>query len=309
MGMDRLKPARSPVFYGVLLVLECLMWGISNAVSKQGFASIPPMWCLTLRYALSTVLFLALFGKRFFSRVRKRDLMPCVLVSLCTAAAFMFGFLSLVYTTATNAGFFMALAVVIAPFLSVPLLKKKLDLRQILPVFIVVAGMYFICGGSFSSFGRGELLALLSSLSTSFMLTLSGKFLKDVDAIVLCTIQCAVCFLCCLAAAFLLEGMPVFSAIGPAGWWLVLYLALGCTFLAYLFQNIALMHVSPAFGALTWCTEPLFTAVAAYFILNERMDFTACCGAGLILAGIVFASVLELKKAKQPSSSDPVQQR
>ena len=163
MVMDRLKPARSPVFYGVLLVLECLMWGISNAVSKQGFASIPPMWCLTLRYALSTVLFLALFGRRFFSRVRKRDLMPCVLVSLCTAAAFMFGFLSLVYTTATNAGFFMALAVVIAPFLSVPLLKEKLDLRQILPVFIVVAGMYFICGGSFSSFGRGELLALLSS--------------------------------------------------------------------------------------------------------------------------------------------------
>ena len=101
----------------------------------------------------------------------------------------------------------------------------------------------------------------------------------------------------------------MFSAIGPAGWWLVLYLALGCTFLAYLFQNIALMHVSPAFGALTWCTEPLFTDDAASFILNERMDFTACCGAGLILAGIVFASVLELKKAKQPSSSDPVQQR
>lgn len=114
----------------------------------------------------------------------------------------------------------MALAVVIAPFLSVPLLKEKLDLRQILPVFIVVAGMYFICGGSFSSFGRGELLALLSSLSTSFMLTLSGKFLKDVDAIVLCTIQCAVCFLCCLAAAFLLEGMPVFPQLAlPAGGW------------------------------------------------------------------------------------------
>ena len=302
--MEHTKKARSPVFYGLLLVLECLMWGISNAVSKQGFSSISPLWCLALRYALSTLLFLGMFGKRFFARVRRQDIGPCVLVSLCTAAAFMFGFLSLVYTTATSAGFLMALAVIIAPFLSVPLLREKLDLRQLLPVAIVVAGMYCICGGTFSSFGRGEVLALLSSLSTAFMLTLSGRFLKDVDAIVLCTIQCAVCFLCCLAAAFLFEGVPVFSEIPASGWWLVLYLAVGCTFLAYLFQNIALVHVSPAFGALTWCTEPLFTAIAAYFILNERMDLLACCGAVLILAGTVLASIFEMKKAKQADAAE-----
>ena len=81
----------------------------------------------------------------------------------------------------------------------------------------------------------------------------------------------------------------------------------GCTFLAYLFQNIALMHVSPAFAALTWCTEPLFTAISAYFILHERMDFLACCGALLILAGTVFASVLELKKAKPATPTEPVE--
>lgn len=304
--MERLNASRSPVFYGFLLAFECLMWGVSNSVSKLGFSSISPMWCLALRYALSTLLFLAAFGKRFFTRVRKKDLLPCTLVSLATASAFIFGFLSLVYTTATSAGFLMALAVVIAPFLSIPLLKEKLDARNLVPVAIVVVGMYCICGGTFSSFGRGELFAVLSSLSTSFMLTLSGKFLKDTDAIVLCTIQCAVCFLCSLFAAFLLEGMPSFGEIAPAGWWLVLYLALGCTFLAYLFQNIALMHVSPAFAALTWCTEPLFTAISAYFILHERMDFLACCGALLILAGTVFASMLELKKAKPAAPAEPV---
>ena len=95
--MERLNASRSPVFYGFLLAFECLMWGVSNSVSKLGFSSISPMWCLALRYALSTLLFLAAFGKRFFTRVRKKDLLPCTLVSLATASAFIFGFLSLVY--------------------------------------------------------------------------------------------------------------------------------------------------------------------------------------------------------------------
>ena len=64
--MERLNASRSPVFYGFLLAFECLMWGVSNSVSKLGFSSISPMWCLALRYALSTLLFLAAFGKRFF---------------------------------------------------------------------------------------------------------------------------------------------------------------------------------------------------------------------------------------------------
>ena len=88
----------------------------------------------------------------FFTRVRKKDLLPCTLVSLATASAFIFGFLSLVYTTATSAGFLMALAVVIAPFLSIPLLKEKLDARNLVPVAIVVVGMYCICGGTFFIF-------------------------------------------------------------------------------------------------------------------------------------------------------------
>ena len=122
--MERLNASRSPVFYGFLLAFECLMWGVSNSVSKLGFSSISPMWCLALRYALSTLLFLAAFGKRFFTRVRKKDLLPCTLVSLATASAFIFGFLSLVYTTATSAGFLMALAVVIASAIKKPALDS-----------------------------------------------------------------------------------------------------------------------------------------------------------------------------------------
>lgn len=296
---------RSPLFYGSLLILECLMWGIANAIAKIGFDSITPMWCLTLRYAFSAVLFLAFFGRRFFRNVKKKELPSCILVSIATASAFIFGFLSLVYTTATNAGFFMALAVIIAPFISVPLLKEKFDPRQLIPVVVVVAGMYLVGGGSFSAFGKGELFAVLSSCSTAFMLTLSGKYLKNVDTIVLSTVQCIVCFFCCLIVAFIMEGMPMFSSIGPAGWGLVLYLAIGCTFLAYLFQNTALSHVSPAFGALTWCTEPLFTAIAAFFILHERLTPIALIGCIFILAGTVLASCFEMKKPQSKPACEP----
>ncbi len=71
----------------------------------------------------------------------------------------------------------------------------------------------------------------------------------------------------------------------------------GCTFPAYLFQNIVRMYRPllarlPGHGA-------VFTAIAACFALRERMDLIACCGAALIFAGTVLAPALEAQEARR----------
>ncbi len=296
------KKAVPSAAYGLLLVAECAIWGFSNAYSKLGLEAITPMWALTLRYFLSFFLFAAFFGKRIKAKYRRQDLKPCVIVSLLTAAAFVLGFLALDNTSATNCGFLMSLAVVFAPLLSVPLLRTKFDPKQLIPVAVATAGLYCFCGGSLSAFALGDLLAILCSGASAMMLIFSVKYLNGTgtDPLVLCIIQCAVCFFVCLPLALVMEPMPNLLQMAPIGWHMVLFLAVGSTFLAYYFQNTALGHVSPTFGALVFCTEPIFTAITAYFMLNERLSPLGFAGAVLIIAGIVTASILD-GKSKKPA--------
>ena len=71
-----------------------------------------------------------------------------------------------------------------------------------------------------------------------------------------------------------------------------MYLAVACTCIAYILQNIALRKVSATFVSLAFCTEPVFTAIASFFILGERLSLAGLAGAVLIAIGITLASVM-----------------
>jgi len=279
--------------YALLLVAECMIWGFSNAFSKLALDEITPMWCLVIRYFLSFFLFLAVFGRRFFREFRREDLKPSIIVSFFTAAAFLLGFVSLAHTSATNSGFLMSLAVVFAPLLAIPIMGAHFHRKLLLPVVIAAAGLFLFSGGSLTSLRLGDVLAILCSVASALMIVTSSKYLKKTGPVVLCVIQCAVCFFVCLVAALIFEPLPNIAAFSPIVWYVIAVLTVGCTFLAYLFQNTALARVSPTFGAMVFSTEPIFTAIAAYFLLGERMGVWGFAGAGLILLGISLASVFE----------------
>lgn len=302
---QKIKKALPASVYGLLLVAECMIWGFSNAFSKLGLNEITPIWCLVFRYFLSFFLFLAFFGKRFKRNYKKTDLKPSIIVSLFTAAAFILGFVGLANTSATNCGFLMSLAVVFAPLLAIPMLKTKFQWKLVIPVLIAAGGLFCFSGGNLTTLCVGDLYAILCSFASAFMLVTSSKYLKEVDAIVLCVIQCAVCFFICLVTAFLFEPLPDVASYSPMVWYLIAFLVVGCTFLAYYFQNTALSHVTPTFGAMVFCTEPIFTAITAYFMLNERLNLLGFTGAALIVGGIALASVFEGKSPPAPAEPAP----
>lgn len=286
------------IVYGLMLALECAIWGLSNSVSKLGFEIVSPLWALVVRYFVAFWLFLIFFGKRIRTRIKKSDIRPCILVSVLTAITFVLGFVALDNTSATNCGFLMSLAVVFVPILSVFLLKSKFEAKFLIPVAIAAGGLFFICGGKLDALCSGDLIAILCSCASALMVIFSVKYLgsADIDPMVLCVIQCAVCFVICLPLALIFEQAPDFLHMPPLGWYTLALLSIGGTFIAYTFQNIAFSRVSPTFGALVYCTEPIFTSISAYFILGERMTFMTALGAVLITASIVLASVFDAKR-------------
>ena len=162
---------------------------------------------------------------------------------------------------------------------------------------LVVVGMYFLCanGGSFT-FGLGEVLALLSALSGAGMLIYTSKHVSDIGPIALSTAQSAVTAIVSFLFAVLFEDFHALGQASGEGWASIIYLAVACTCIAYYLQNIALRRVSATFVSLAFCSEPVFTAIASFFMLGERLSLGGLAGAVLIAAGIVLASIVSSKE-------------
>lgn len=280
------------IVYGSFIIFQCMFWGLGNPVAKIGMESISPFYCLALRFLIAFIVCYGLFHKKIKRQVNKNNFKDAAIISVFNSAAFIFSTLSLLYSSATIAGFLMALAVIFTPFMSYVVLGKKFKKRTLLFVGLVVLGLYFLCGsqGDFH-FGPGEILALLSSLSYAATITYSSKHVTNIGPEVLSTIQSGVAAVICFIFAFLLEDGHALVQVGFAGWFTVVYLALGCTVVAYLLQNVALKHLSAVFVSLALCSEPIFTAIFSFFLLGERLTFTGIAGAVLIMTSIVLASL------------------
>lgn len=291
--LKNINKSKNTILYGSLLLIQCLLWGVGNPVMKIGLSVIPPLFCLTVRYILAFLIFMPFLAKRVFANMSWKHLIRYLIIAAFTAASFITCAFALIYTTATNAGFLMGTAVIFTPLLSCLILKSKIDKKHFVPIVIVTAGLFLLCSGGVGfSLGPGEVLALLCAISGAGMLVFSSKYLKDLDPLTTTVMQTGFTGLFCLIFSLIFEDIPSLASIPALGWWVIIYLAVGCTCIAYLIQNSALRHVSATYTALAFCSEPIFTAIASYIMLHEVLSVKGFIGAVLIIVSIVVASLL-----------------
>lgn len=291
--------------YGSLILLQCLLWGIGNPVGKICLETLSPFLCLAIRYSIACLLFLLFFYKKIRRQFRKEHIPNCIVVGMFTAASFIFSTLSLKFTEATIAGFLLSLSVVFTPILSFFILRQRVGKKLIFIIVLAVVGLYFLCGnGGTFSFGWGESYALLSALAGAGMLTYGAKHVSDIGPVALSTAQSAVAAIVSFVFALIFEDFHSLAHVSAEGWWSVLYLAVACTCVAYSLQNIALSRVSATFVSLAFCTEPIFTVIASFFLLGERLSLMGFIGAAFIVVGIVLASLGSDETEKLPEQAD-----
>ena len=252
--------------YIIFILLQSFLYGLGNPLTKIAFASITPLWCLAFRFGLAFSLFAIFFATRLRKQLQALSASQYLPAGLCMASAYISCNLALEGTTATNVGFIMSLSVIFAPLLSIIVLQRPYKLSHLPIQLLVIFGMYLLCsnGGTFS-FNQGDLWALLTAVSVAGALVFGEKSLKATDAITI------------------------------SAWAVVIYLAITCTCLAYFLQNAALKFLSSSLVSMLQCTQPILTAAASYFLLNEKLTFTGMSGAVIILACIISENILEKK--------------
>lgn len=278
----------------LLILLQGLLYGLGDPLSKDAFFVMPVYSLLSIRYSIALIMLMLFCGKRIISGLKAAPVKAWLLPSLCMGGAYISNNIALNITGATTVAFLRSLSTVMTPLLALAVFKKKLGKKHVLIQVLVIVGMYLLCGpGGTGSFGAGELFALLSALLLAGSLVFGEKSLEHMDSVTLTALQIAASAAMASICAPIIDGGWHLNLITPKIWFIILYLGIACTLAGYMLQNTALTKISSRTAALLQCFCPVMTAVFSFLLLGEKLSFGGTVGAGLIIACVAAETLME----------------
>lgn len=288
---------RSVLFFAGLILLQSVLYGFGDPISKAAYETMSVYSLMTVRYAIAVAALLLVCGRRIAQGLRAVSVRLWLVPSLCIAAGYVLNNIALNLTTATSATFLRSMAIILTPILAFLIHRTRYRWVHIPLQLLVVVGLYLFCGG-FSGFGVGELVGFLSAVCIAGSLVSSGTALQQMDALTLTTVQAAASMVMAFVCAFIFEDGLTLQGASPVNWAIILYLALACTLLGYLLQNKALEGISSRTVALLQCTAPVLTAFFSFFLLGETLSLMGLIGAAIILACVVAETLVDTREEK-----------
>jgi len=198
------------------------------------------------------------------------------------------------------------------------LLKESLDWGKVLAVILSLAGCVLVSGAldpaAWTANILGIITGVLSGLAYAIYTLMGRKASQDglnPWTTLLYTFFFAAIFL--LIANLTLVGRIPGVAAHPAdllwlgnrvaGWVILFVLAIGPTLAGFGLYNVSLVDLPSSIANLVVTLEPAFTAIIAYFFLNERLNPMQIAGGLLILSGVVFLRIYEGRVSNRLLSS------
>lgn len=279
---------------GMLIVLQSLVYGFGDPISKIAFEIVPVYSMMTVRYTIAFLFCLAVFGKKIAQTVRSVPVKSWLIPGFCIGMSYVFNNIALDMTEATSVAFLRSLAVVITPALAFIAFRKHYRWQHIAAQILVLPGMYLLCvRGGLSGFGAGEILALLAAALVAATLVFTGKFINQVDPVSMTALQAGCSAVIAFTGSLLVEGGVHAGSATPKAWLIILYLAILCTFLGYLLQNLALTKISDREVSLIQSLNPVMTAVFSFILLGEKLSAAGIAGAVIIIVCICISAVIK----------------
>lgn len=268
-----------------LIVLQSIIYGFGDPISKIAFEAVPVYAMMTVRYAIAFAVCFLLFRKRIVDTVKTVPLKAWLVPGLCIGLSYILNNVALSMTEATSVAFLRSMAVIMTPAIAFIALGKRYRWQQLLAQVLVLPGIYLLCvRGGLSGFGAGEVFALLAAALTGCALVFSGRYLEQVDPVSMTALQGGCSAALAFAGCMFVERGIDMSGADLKVWLIILYLAILCTFLGYLLQNLALTKISERSVALIQSLCPVMTAVFSLILLGERLSAAGIAGAAIIIA-------------------------
>ena len=276
-----------------LIVLQSLVYGFGDPISKIAFEVTPVYTMMTVRYLIAFAVSFTVFHKRITRTVRTVPVKAWLIPGICISLHYILNNVALALTDATSVAFLRSLSIVITPAFAFLVYRTSYKWQHIVLQILVLPGMYLLCvRGGLSGAGTGEAVALVAAFMSAGALVFSKRYLDTVDPVSMTALMAGCSAGIALIGSLIFEGGIRLETTTPQAWAIIVYLAIACTFLGYLMQNLALTRISDRSVALIQSLCPVMTAVFSFFLLGETLSTAGMAGAGIIVASVALASII-----------------
>ena len=280
--------ARSPLFWKTMLVAMALMWGFSFCMMKDVLDALPPYLLLACRFLIAAAIMFVLFFRRIRAHFNRTYIVAGLLMGGSLCAAYVLQSVGLVDTTAGKSAFLTGTYCVLVPFIGHAVMGEELTRYNLGAAFLCLAGIAFVALDSFTV-GKGDLLTLAGAIFFAIEIVIAAKFSRNLDVNVITFWMFLVVALLCVAGWLLTEQTPPLSTFTPSLVGTVLFLAVMCTCVGMLVQNLGLAHVPSSTGSLLLSLESpsgvFFSVLLGGEVLTGRLLF----GFALIFLSVVLS--------------------
>lgn len=276
----------------MVLLLVAAIWGAAFVAQKTAMDHMGPFGFTGVRFMLSMIVVFP-----FVLREHRKS--PALHVfawwkMLAVAVVFVLGVMlqqiGLMNTSVTNAGFITGLYVLFTPFAAWVLFRIRPGAFIWPACLILVAGLWFLNGGSFSALTQGDVVTLFCAIAFGGHVALMGWFLNDFSRpLLLVFIQYFLCVVVGLSGAFLFESLDwddLSDGLVP-----VLYGGLVSGGIAYTLQAVAQQYTPPSDAAIIMSAESVFAGAAGVLLLGEVLTASKITGCLLILLSILLVEL------------------
>jgi drug/metabolite transporter (DMT)-like permease len=273
--------------------LAIVFWGVSFVATKAALTEVAPVTLIFLRFAIGAAVLLAIVRE-----LPPREAWPA-LALMGFIGVFVHQMLqayALTMTSATNSGWLIGVTPIWSALLAAIVLRERFGFWKVIGLAGGFAGaLLVVTKGDFSSrvLGRpsttGDLLILISTVNWAVYSVLGHRTIRTLGP--RRATSGAMLFGAAMLAPFFVaqKGWRQIPNLTVTGWSALLFLAVCCSALGYLFWYGALERIEVSRVAAMLYAEPLVTFVAAALLLGERVSGVVIAGGILVLVSVLVA--------------------
>lgn len=270
------------------MLITAVMWGSGFVGMAMGLEYLTVFQLMAGRFILATVLLCLVFYKKL-KLITKTVLWKGAVLGAILFTAFTLQTWGLEYTTPSKNAFLTAINVIIVPIIAYLIYKRKIDRFESLAAMLAVVGIGFLSLQGSMTINIGDLLSIICAVAFAFDIFYTNVFVKTEDALALTIVQFATAALLGVISVVMLGEVP--TQVAPEAVYILLYLAVFCTLIAYACQNVGMQYANPTKSAIILSTEALFGTIFSVILLHEMLTGRMIFGCILIFVAIIFAEV------------------
>lgn len=270
------------------LILVAILWGSSLVVAKSSIDHISPSLLIALRFTIACALLSVVFFRKLKS-ITRADVASGAKIGAFLFGAYWIQTVGVSLAMPGKSGFLSSVYCVLVPFTTWMMCRKRPEKRNVLAAVICIVGIMLASVTDGFSIAAGDWLALLSGVFYALHISSVNKYGENRDPVLMTILQFGFCALYAWLATFSMEGFSIAWSMDALPQ--VLYLAVFCTAIALLLQNVGQKYADPSSASIFLSTESVWSVFFSVAIYHEAISVQMMAGFALIFAAVLISEL------------------